>query len=66
MQVYVSHWCADRLVADLGGTLYGPWMRYAILGSIVISQLGFVSAYTIFVSENLQARIDHFVFYPPA
>ncbi|TCD64918.1 neutral amino acid transporter [Steccherinum ochraceum] len=40
---------------DIGGTLYGPWMRYAILTSIAVSQLGFVSAYTIFVAENLQA-----------
>lgn len=43
--------------ADIGGTLYGPWMRYAILGSITISQVGFVSAYIIFVSENLQAFV---------
>jgi len=42
---------------DIGGTLYGPWMRYAILASITISQLGFVSAYIIFVSENLQAFV---------
>ncbi|CCL98797.1 uncharacterized protein FIBRA_00802 [Fibroporia radiculosa] len=42
---------------DIGGALYGPWMRYAILGSITISQLGFVSAYTIFVAENLQAFV---------
>lgn len=42
---------------DIGGTLYGPWMRYAILTSIVVSQLGFVSAYTIFVSENLQSFV---------
>ncbi|KAH9487259.1 Vacuolar amino acid transporter 3 [Psilocybe cubensis] len=42
---------------DIGGTLYGPWMRYLILGSIVISQMGFVGAYTIFVAENLQAFI---------
>ncbi|EKM78627.1 hypothetical protein AGABI1DRAFT_40780 [Agaricus bisporus var. burnettii JB137-S8] len=40
---------------DIGGALYGPWMRYIILGSIIVSQLGFVSAYTIFVAENLQA-----------
>jgi solute carrier family 36 (proton-coupled amino acid transporter) len=39
---------------DIGGALYGPWMRYAILTSIVVSQIGFVSAYMIFVSENLQ------------
>jgi proton-coupled amino acid transporter len=32
-------------------------MRYAILSSIAISQLGFVSAYTIFVAENLQAFV---------
>ncbi|KAI0261811.1 transmembrane amino acid transporter protein-domain-containing protein [Russula aff. rugulosa BPL654] len=42
---------------DLGGTLYGPWMRYAILSSITISQIGFVSAYTIFVAENLQSFV---------
>lgn len=42
---------------DIGGKLYGPWMRYLILGSIVISQLGFVAAYTIFVAENLQAFV---------
>jgi len=42
---------------DIGGTLYGPWMRYMILGSITISQLGFVSAYIIFVSENLQSFV---------
>lgn len=41
----------------MGGVLYGPWMRYAILTSIGISQLGFVCAYTIFVSENLQAFV---------
>jgi solute carrier family 36 (proton-coupled amino acid transporter) len=43
---------------DIGGTLYGPWMRSAILTSIVVSQLGFVSAYTIFVSENLSAFVS--------
>ena len=36
--------------------MFGPWMRYLILGSIVVSQLGFVSAYTIFVAENLQVE----------
>jgi solute carrier family 36 (proton-coupled amino acid transporter) len=45
------------LPSDIGGTLFGPWMRYAILSSIVVSQIGFVSAYTIFVAENLQAFI---------
>ncbi|TFK40210.1 amino acid transporter [Crucibulum laeve] len=42
---------------DIGGALYGPWMRYLILGSIVVSQIGFVAAYTIFVAENLQAFV---------
>ncbi|TFY78598.1 hypothetical protein EWM64_g5412 [Hericium alpestre] len=42
---------------DLGGTLYGPWMRYAILASIAVSQIGFVSAYTIFIAESLQAFV---------
>ncbi|KAJ6610723.1 transmembrane amino acid transporter protein-domain-containing protein [Mycena sp. CBHHK59/15] len=39
---------------DIGGALYGPWMRYLILGSIVVSQIGFVAAYIIFVAQNLQ------------
>ncbi|KAI9567358.1 amino acid transporter [Boletus coccyginus] len=43
---------------DVGGALYGPWMRYAILFSITISQIGFVAAYTIFVAENLQAFVS--------
>ncbi|KAF7312624.1 Aa-trans domain-containing protein [Mycena indigotica] len=42
---------------DIGGTLYGPWMRYLILGSIIVSQIGFVAAYIIFVSQNLQALV---------
>ncbi|RDX57096.1 hypothetical protein OH76DRAFT_1394865 [Lentinus brumalis] len=42
---------------DIGGKLYGPWMRYAILTSVTVSQLGFVSAYIIFVSENLQSFV---------
>jgi solute carrier family 36 (proton-coupled amino acid transporter) len=42
------------LLSDIGGTLYGPWMRTAILSSITISQIGFVAAYIIFVSQNLQ------------
>lgn len=42
---------------DMGGALYGRWMRLAILTSIVVSQIGFVAAYIIFVSENLQAFV---------
>ncbi|KAF5389069.1 hypothetical protein D9757_004994 [Collybiopsis confluens] len=43
---------------DIGGVLYGPWMRQLILTSIVVSQIGFVCAYMIFVSENLQAFVS--------
>ncbi|PSR90798.1 vacuolar amino acid transporter 3 [Coniella lustricola] len=42
---------------DMGGILYGKWLRFLILSSIVISQVGFVAAYIVFVSENLQAFI---------
>ena len=42
------------LVSDIGGVLYGPVMRYVILGSVVVSQIGFVSAYTIFVAQNFE------------
>lgn len=42
---------------DMGDTLYGRWMRNLILSSIVISQVGFVAAYIVFTSENLQAFI---------
>ena len=43
---------------DIGDLLYGKWMRTAILTSIVLSQLGFVSAYTVFTAENLQAFVQ--------
>jgi proton-coupled amino acid transporter len=42
---------------DIGGILYGKWMRNLILASIVISQLGFVAAYIVFTSQNLKAFI---------
>ncbi len=47
----------DGSFGDIGGILYGPWMRNLILASIVISQIGFVAAYIVFTSENLQAFI---------
>jgi len=40
---------------DMGGIIYGKWMRTLIYISIVISQIGFVAAYIVFTSENLQA-----------
>lgn len=45
-----------ELVQGIGGVLFGPWMRFTILASIVLSQVGFVAAYTIFVAENLRVE----------
>ncbi|KAF3481625.1 vacuolar amino acid transporter 3 [Arthroderma uncinatum] len=42
---------------DMGGVLYGEKMRKIILLSVALSQLGFVAAYIVFVSQNLQAFI---------
>ena len=47
----------DGSFGDMGGMLYGKWMRTIILTSIVISQIGFVAAYIVFTSENLDAFI---------
>jgi amino acid permease len=38
---------------DMGGILYGRALRYIVLFFIVISQIGFVCSYFIFVSGNL-------------
>ncbi|EEB08254.1 vacuolar amino acid efflux transporter Avt3 [Schizosaccharomyces japonicus yFS275] len=40
---------------DIGGVLFGRHMRFAILASIVVSQIGFASAYISFVASTLQA-----------
>ncbi|KAJ9085204.1 hypothetical protein DSO57_1016189 [Entomophthora muscae] len=42
---------------DIGKRLYGPYARYAVLGSIVFSQLGFCCAYTIFVAKNMRELV---------
>ncbi|KAL8854191.1 MAG: hypothetical protein Q9221_000905 [Calogaya cf. arnoldii] len=42
---------------DMGGILYGKWLRTLILSSVALSQVGFVSAYIVFTSENLRAFI---------
>ena len=42
---------------DIGGLVYGKSARNLILASIVLSQVGFVSAYIVFTSENLQAFV---------
>ncbi|PSK55284.1 hypothetical protein B9Z65_2673 [Elsinoe australis] len=63
----LSFWCFILLVktrlkvhasfGDMGGKIYGPAFRNLINFSLVISQIGFASAYIVFVSENLQAFI---------
>ncbi|KAG0039389.1 neutral amino acid transporter [Podila clonocystis] len=45
---------------DMGGVLYGKWMRLAVLLSVALSQIGFVCAYLIFVSQNLDAAVQTF------
>jgi len=63
----ISYYCFTLLIAtrlavpmsygDMGQKLWGRWMRFAINFSLVISQIGFASAYIVFTSENLQAFI---------
>ncbi len=64
----LSYWCFLLLIkskiktnvnsfGDIGGYLFGPSMRKLILFSIVLSQIGFASAYIVFTSQNLQAFI---------
>ncbi|KAB8336961.1 hypothetical protein FH972_021265 [Carpinus fangiana] len=43
--------------AQMGEMTYGPVMRFLINTSLVVSQMGFASAYIVFTSENLQAFI---------
>ncbi|KAF9730499.1 hypothetical protein PMIN06_001355 [Paraphaeosphaeria minitans] len=47
----------EHSFGDMGLHLYGKWMRNLINFSLVISQLGFSSAYTVFVAENMQAFV---------
>lgn len=43
---------------DMGGVLYGQFLRFIVLFFIVISQIGFVCSYFIFVSGNLLNVVD--------
>ncbi|CAO3630293.1 unnamed protein product [Cunninghamella blakesleeana] len=38
--------------------LYGSWLKYLILFFLCLSQMGFVSSYLLFISENLGLVID--------
>ena len=42
---------------DMGKILYGTWLRALIQISLILSQIGFVSAYIVFVSANLQSFV---------
>lgn len=52
-----THLRVQGSFGDMGGILYGKWLRTLILSSVALSQVGFVSAYIVFTSENLQAFI---------
>ncbi|KAK9709857.1 hypothetical protein K7432_008754 [Basidiobolus ranarum] len=39
---------------EIGGILYGNKMRISVLISIILSQIGFVCAYFIFVAQNIR------------
>ncbi|KAI8334976.1 transmembrane amino acid transporter protein-domain-containing protein [Chlamydoabsidia padenii] len=43
---------------DIGGILFGKYMRLAVLIAITLSQIGFVCAYMVFVAQNLQSLIE--------
>ncbi|KAL0082166.1 transmembrane amino acid transporter protein-domain-containing protein [Phycomyces blakesleeanus] len=43
---------------DIGGLLFGPGMRMAVLMAITVSQIGFVCAYMVFVAQSLQALVE--------
>ncbi|KAI9018596.1 transmembrane amino acid transporter protein-domain-containing protein [Phycomyces nitens] len=43
---------------DIGGVLFGPLMRLAVLIAITLSQIGFVCAYMVFVAQNVQALVE--------
>lgn len=47
----------DGSFGQIGGILYGKWLRILILSSVALSQIGFVSAYIVFTSQNLQAFV---------
>jgi proton-coupled amino acid transporter len=42
---------------DMGGKIFGPYFRNMINFSLVLSQVGFSSAYIVFVAENLRSFI---------
>ncbi|CCD25584.1 Avt4p NDAI_0F02660 [Naumovozyma dairenensis CBS 421] len=66
-----SYWCYYILTkakvatgqssfGDIGLKLYGPSMKFIILFSLVLTQLGFSAAYMIFTAKNLNAFCQNF------
>ncbi|KAF2212771.1 hypothetical protein CERZMDRAFT_67735 [Cercospora zeae-maydis SCOH1-5] len=63
----LSYYCFILLVSirlkihasfgDMGGKIFGAYFRNLINFSLVISQIGFSSAYIVFVAENLRAFV---------
>lgn len=47
---------------DMGQIIYGKKMKFAILWSIVLSQIGFSAAYTVFTATNLQVFCENVFF----
>ncbi|KAL9557337.1 hypothetical protein PS6_001881 [Mucor atramentarius] len=43
---------------DIGQVLFGRWVKYIVLFFIVISQMGFVCSYFVFISGNLVNIVD--------
>jgi amino acid permease len=43
---------------DIGGALYGKYVQYIVLFFIIISQMGFVCSYFVFISGNLVNIVD--------
>ncbi|EJS42939.1 avt3p [Saccharomyces arboricola H-6] len=72
----VSYWCFVSLITtkdkvgvdgygDMGRILYGPKMKFAILSSIALSQIGFSAAYAVFTATNLQVFCENFFHLEP-
>lgn len=43
---------------DIGQVLFGRWVKYIVLFFIVLSQMGFVCSYFVFISGNLVNIVD--------
>lgn len=65
-----SYWCYYILVkskqatgvssfGDIGLKLYGKWLKFFILFSLTLTQLGFSSTYCVFTSTNLRAFVNN-------